>query len=235
MAWSRRKIFFLGNKAGKPTYLLMVQDADGTIRTLLDPAALATSDTHASISYFAPSPDGAYVVVGVALAGSENATLHIIDTASGHLLPDAIDRTFGVVVSWHSPTSFFYTRLQRLSPHDPPSAYFQNQRVYLHTLGSDPEAEPLVYGPGAPSSPDAPINGFREVIETPGSPWLIARSTGGTLSPPHSCSNPSPMSPATHRGKPLSPHRPREHARRCLLQRARRHALHDRRQRRPER
>lgn len=177
------KIFFLGNKAGEPTYLLMVQDADGTIRTLLDPAALATSDTHASISYFAPSPDGAYVVVGVALAGSENATLHIIDTASGHLLPDAIDRTFGVVVSWHSPTSFFYTRLQRLSPHDPPSAYFQNQRVYLHTLGSDPEAEPLVYGPGAPSSPDAPINGFREVIETPGSPWLIARSTGGASEP----------------------------------------------------
>jgi prolyl oligopeptidase len=198
------KIFFLGNKAGEPTFVLMVQEANGTIRTLLDPAALATGDTHASISYFAPSPDGAYVAVGVALAGNENATLHIVDTASGRLLPDAIDRTFGALVSWHSSTSFFYTRLQKLSPQDPPAAYFQNQRVYLHTLGADPEAEPVVYGPGAPSSPDAPINGFREVIETPGSPWLIARVRDGTSEPSTLLLKRITMSQTARNGKPLS-------------------------------
>jgi prolyl oligopeptidase len=132
-----------------------VRDAGGRTRTLLDPVSFDQNQSHAAINYFAPSPEGRYVAVGVSLGGSEDATLHIIDTAAAKLLPDAITRTQYAGPSW-TPDSkaLYYARLQKLAPGAPPTAIYENERTFPHTLGADPETDPAVFGHDVASSPD---------------------------------------------------------------------------------
>lgn len=56
--------------------------------------------SHASITYYNVSQDGGQVVVGVAVGGSGNTVIHILNTATGTESGKTIDRaTFGGV-SW---------------------------------------------------------------------------------------------------------------------------------------
>jgi prolyl oligopeptidase len=71
----------------------LVRDAGGKSRKLLDPVSLEEAGQHAAIDYFAPSLDGRYVIAGVSLGGSENSRIHVIETATGRMLPVAITRT----------------------------------------------------------------------------------------------------------------------------------------------
>ena len=130
--------------------VLRVQTGANAPRTLLDPATFATANTHVAIDYFAPSLDGAYVAVGAAKAGSEDDTIHVVETATGNdCLPDAIMRTQYGGPSWRDEgRSFYYSRLQALAPGAPPESIYVNQRVYLHVLGTDPDKDPAVFGPG---------------------------------------------------------------------------------------
>ncbi len=85
---------------------------------LLDPTSLEKGDRHAAIDYFAPSWDGRYVIAGVSLGGSENSTIHVIESDSGRMLPDAIIALHGDTTRSGRLTlrSFYYARLQQLGP-----------------------------------------------------------------------------------------------------------------------
>src|SRR5271170_563559 len=93
--WQRAggKIFYLQSNPGASAASLLVSGGKAGTRTLLDPVSLEQHQSHAAINYFPPSWDGRYVIVGVSLGGSEDATIHVVETASGRLLPDAISRT----------------------------------------------------------------------------------------------------------------------------------------------
>ena len=122
-SWQRAgdSIFYLETSPGATTASLRVRDAGGRTRTLLDPVSFDQNQSHAAINYFAPSPEGRYVAVGVSLGGSEDATLHIIDTAAAKLLPDAITRTQYAGPSWTPDSKApYYARLQKLPPGAPP-------------------------------------------------------------------------------------------------------------------
>lgn len=179
-------IFFLQTNPGARTGSLMVRGPDASIRTLLDPENFAGKDVHAAIDYFAPNFDGSLVVVGVSLGGSENSTIHIIETSTGRLLPDAITRTQYAGPSWHEDgKSFYYARLQQLPPNAPPTAIYENEKTFMHVVGSDPEKDPAVFGPGVSPNVDIPVAGFTGVATTPNSPFVIAFYSAGTTDPPN--------------------------------------------------
>ena len=164
--------------------VLRVKDTTGQTRTLLDPAQFATATTHVAIDYFQPSQDGTYVAVGAAEAGSENDTIHVVETATGKALPDQITRTQYGSPSWRADgRSFYYSRLQQLAPGASPEDIYVNQRVYLHVLGTNPDDDKAIFGPGVNAQTTIPPAGFNGVSVVPRTDLLLASHSAGTTDP----------------------------------------------------
>jgi prolyl oligopeptidase len=143
--------FYLKAEAGSDTRRLYVRDTmTAPERLLVDPEKLTAADgKHFAIDFFQPSLDGKYVAYGISPGGSEDSVLRILETSTGKALPDVIDRAqFGQPTWLPDGKSFFITRTQKLGPDAPPTAKYQKLRVYRHTLGSDPEKDPQVFGYG---------------------------------------------------------------------------------------
>ena len=186
-SWQRggTSLFYLETAPGAKTASLFVRDAGGKSQKLLDPVSLEEGEQHAAIDYFTPSWDGRYVIAGVSLGGSEDSTIHIIETATGRMLADAITRTQYAGPSWGLDSrSFYYSRLQKLPPGAPPAAIYENERVFLHVLGTDAEKDVEVFGPGVSSSVNVPKAGFVGVGITPGSDYVLGYYSAGTTDPP---------------------------------------------------
>jgi prolyl oligopeptidase len=176
------RIFYLKIAAGADNAKLYVEDSAGSPeRLLLDPELLTKDGVHYSIDYFQPSLDGSLVAFGISPGGSEQSVIHILDTATGTQLPDAIDRArFGGVQWLPGNKSFVYNRLQKMTPDMPKTAFEQRSRVYLHVLGQGPDADRFIFGYGY--SPDASIadNDLSYVIYSPASPYLFGLLDHGT-------------------------------------------------------
>jgi protease II len=71
-------ILFLRSDPGARSASLMVRDANGSLRTLLDPETFAGRDIHANNDYVVPDFDGTLVAAGVSLGGSEIITIRVI-------------------------------------------------------------------------------------------------------------------------------------------------------------
>jgi len=114
----------------------------GEERLLVDPQRSAKQGTHNSLDYFAPSLDGKYVAYGISSGGSEASVLHIVEVATGRVVADSIDRAqFGPPAWLPDGRSFLYNRLQKLSADAPPTAKYENSKIFRHTLGTSPEAD----------------------------------------------------------------------------------------------
>jgi prolyl oligopeptidase len=176
------KIFYLKIAAGANNSKLYVRDNAGAPeRLLLDPEALTKDGVHYSIDYFQPSLDGSLVAFGISPGGSEQSVIHVLDTATGTQLPDAIDRArFGAVQWLPGNKSFLYNRLQKSTPDMPRTAFEQRSRDYLHVLGQDPDADRFIFGYGY--SPDTNIadNDLSVVLYSPASPYLFGLLLHGT-------------------------------------------------------
>ncbi len=173
------KIFSELRPAGANTSKLFVRDAlAGADRKLIEPDSYAKPGTHASLDWWAPSPDGSHVVFGVSSGGSEQSTLQILVTDTGALLPESIDRTADASPSWlPDGTGLFYNRLQDVPPDS--TAYEEKSLCWLHKLGTDPAADIKVLGQNlSPAVPVADI-AFPNVIATPGSSIAIGAIVSG--------------------------------------------------------
>jgi prolyl oligopeptidase len=165
--------FYFKTDPGSDNRKLYVRDTETSPeRLLVDPEKLTTADgKHFSIDYFQPSLDGRYVGYGISPGGSEASVLHVIETATGAALPDVIDRAeFGQPTWLPDNKSFFFTRLQKTGPNDPPTAKYQKLRVYRHVLGSDPEKDPQVFGYDFIPSVKVTQDDFPVLIYSPGAP-----------------------------------------------------------------
>jgi prolyl oligopeptidase len=168
--WGGR-YFYLRTDPGSDNRKLSVRDSvSAPERILLDPEGVVTSDgKHSSIDYFQPSPDGKYVAYGISLGGSENSVLHIIDSTTGAALPDTIDRAEFGRPSWlPDGKSFFYTRTQKLAADAPATDRYLKLRVYHHTLGGNPDNEPLVFGYDANPNVTVAESDFPVLVFSPG-------------------------------------------------------------------
>jgi prolyl oligopeptidase len=116
-------------------------------RVLLDVNKLSADGTVA-LDWWYASEDGKYVAYGTSPSGSEVSTLHVIETASGKLLPDAIERTRAASLAWkHDNSGFFYTRYPKKGD-VPAGQEVYYRRVFYHALGSDPSTDPPIFGEG---------------------------------------------------------------------------------------
>jgi prolyl oligopeptidase len=116
-------------------------------RVLLDVNQLAADGTIA-LDWWYASEDGKYVAYGTSPSGSEVSTLRVIETASGKLLPDSIDRTRAASLAWkHDNSGFFYTRYPKKGE-VPEGQEVYNRHVFYHALGTDPTQDPLIFGEG---------------------------------------------------------------------------------------
>jgi len=111
--------------------LYMRQGLSGEEKLLFDPETLkaATGKPHA-INYFAPSPDGKLVAIGVSAAGSEDASLRIVDTHSARQIGSEISRAQFGGPSWTpAGDELFFNRLQELKPGMPATDKYQRSTV----------------------------------------------------------------------------------------------------------
>jgi prolyl oligopeptidase len=139
--------------------LLIREGIDGKDRTLVDVNQLAEDGTVA-LDWWTPSEDGKYVAYGTSPSGSEMSTLHVIETATGKLLPDSIDRTRAASIAWKLDNSgFYYTRYPEKGEVAEGQEVY-NRHIFYHALGSDPSKDPLIFGEGRDPQdwPDASLS-----------------------------------------------------------------------------
>lgn len=141
------KYFFYTKREGTQNQpvLLVREGVHGKDRVLVDVNKLVADGTLA-LDWWVPSDDGKYVTYGTSSSGSELSTLHIIQTATGKLLPDTIERTRAASIAWKLDNSgFFYTRYPQKGE-VPEGEEVYHRRVFYHVLGGDSSQDPLVFG-----------------------------------------------------------------------------------------
>jgi prolyl oligopeptidase len=168
--------FYYKTEPGSDNRKVYVRDTlSSPERLLVNPEKMTTADgKHYSIDYFQPSLDGKYVAYGVSPGGSEESVLHVLESATGKVLSDTIDRAQFASPSWlPDGKTFFYTRSQKLGPDAPPTAKYQKLKIYRHTLGGDPDNEPLAFGYNVNPNVKVDENDFSVLSYSPGAPKYL--------------------------------------------------------------
>ena len=175
------RLFFI-RQEGQGTGTLMVREADGKERVLLDPATLAEGG-HASITLFALSPDGSKVAVNTDRGGAEVTRLEVFDVQTGKSTGDAVEPVWGEFGADWLPdgSGFAYTQMapedQRTNG-DP----IQDMRLRFHRLGTPVTQDPTLLragtGEGVNASFAIPSNRFPQIDFPAGSRWAVAAATG---------------------------------------------------------
>ncbi len=118
------------------------------IASLVD-ANQMSADGTVALDWWFPSDDGKYVAYGTSASGSENSTLHVIETATGKLLPDSIDRTRIAQRGVEERQLRFLLRTQSQERRRARGRRgLLTSRFSITRLGSDPAKDPLILGRG---------------------------------------------------------------------------------------
>lgn len=117
-------------KAGAEDSMLFARTGAAPERILVDPAKIAGGDQ--VIDWWQTSSDGRYVAVGLSKRGSEASVVHVVETATGRLLPDRIPNTDFGIFGW-LPDNTGFTYLTFVGEKGTPS-YFINSEPRLHLL-----------------------------------------------------------------------------------------------------
>jgi prolyl oligopeptidase len=149
-----RHYFYTKREGMQNQPLLYVRDGrNGPDRVLVDANKLSADGTTA-LDWFQPSDNGKYVAYGTSPSGSEISTLRVIETKTGTLLPDTIERTRAASIAWNLDNSgFYYTRYPKKGD-VPDGQEMYNRHVFYHELSNDPEdthpedSDPLIFGQG---------------------------------------------------------------------------------------
>jgi prolyl oligopeptidase len=143
------KYYFYTRREGvqNQPVLYVREGVAGKDRVLVDANQLAADGTIA-LDWFQPSENGRYLAYGTSPSGSEMSTLHIVETKTGKLLPDTIERTRAASIAWMPDNSaFYYTRYPKKGD-VPAGQEMYNRHVFYHELGTDAAIDPLIFGEG---------------------------------------------------------------------------------------
>jgi prolyl oligopeptidase len=169
------KYFFHTKREGSQNQpvLFVREGVSGKDHALVDVNQLAADGTVA-LDWWIPSEDGKYVAYGTSPSGSEMSTLHVIETATGKLLADTIERTRAASIAWKLDNSgFYYTRYPKKGEvAEGQEVYFRH--IFYHGLGSDPAKDRLIFGEGRDPQdwPDAALsNDGRWLLITVAQGW----------------------------------------------------------------
>jgi prolyl oligopeptidase len=127
--------------------LYVREGVDGKDRVLVDVNQLAADGTVA-LDWFYPAEHGKYVAYGTSASGSEMSTLHIIESKTGNVLPDTIERMRAASIAWSLDNAgFYYTRYPKKGDVAEGQEVY-NRHVFYHLLGTDVATDPLIFGEG---------------------------------------------------------------------------------------
>jgi len=158
-------------KGANSSKLFVRVGATGTERVLVDPDTM--TGPRQAISYFEPSNDGMHVAVGLAAGGSENASVHVVDVASGKMLPDVVDRAdFGVTAWSDDNKTFYYLKRQAVVAGEAPTAKYLNVKTYAHSLGATAQSDIAMFGIGINPAVVVPPTSFAAFTVSPESSYL---------------------------------------------------------------
>jgi prolyl oligopeptidase len=141
-AWRGATRFYIRRDPGQEHGVLY---ADGT--PLVDPMAIDPTGL-TTLDHWQPDKEGRLLAYQVSEGGTEESVLWVIDVATGALVDGPIDRCRYSGVAWlPGGKAFYYVR--RVPPEQVPENEKQyHRRVYLHTVGTDPESDAIVFGEG---------------------------------------------------------------------------------------
>ncbi len=125
--------------------VLLVRDRlDGEDRVLVDVNKLSTDGTVA-LDWWYTAEDGKYVAYGTSNSGSEESVLHLVETATGKVLPDAIERTRFASIAWLKDSSAFYYTRHPKKGDVPAGEEVYHVKVFFHQIGNDPAKDSLIF------------------------------------------------------------------------------------------
>src|SRR5437899_4440983 len=143
------KYYFYTRREGMQNQpvLYVREGVNGTDRTLVDANQMAADGTVA-LDWWFPSEDGKYVAYGTSASGSEESTLRVIETTTGKVLPDTLERTRFASIAWKKDNSGFYYTRHPKKGEVPPGEEVYHVKIFYHVVGSDPAKDPLIFGEG---------------------------------------------------------------------------------------
>lgn len=154
--------------------LYTLDSLDGKPRVLIDPNQWSKDGTVA-LTGLEVSDDGNYLAYGVAEAGSDWNTWHVLEVTGGKVLADEVKWIKYSGVSWTTDgRGFFYSRFDEPKPGEAFQKVTLNQKVFYHRLGTPQSNDVLVY-----RRPDHPDWGFQTHVTEDGR-YLILTVWKGT-------------------------------------------------------
>ena len=176
------RYYYLKRKVGEKQFkLVMRRGLNGGEQLLVDPeVATQRSGVPHAINYFKPSWDGRHLAYGMSAGGSENATLYVMEVATGKPVGRPAPRVYDAGVHWLPDSrSFTYTQTVDLKPGQPVTETYMDARVLWQRLGA---AEPVaVFGPTVTPQLGLARLDVGQLYTAPGSPWVVARTTDTTV------------------------------------------------------
>lgn len=178
------RIYYMKRPRGEKQYKLMMRvGLTGAEKVLIDPQAeMARTGIPHAVNYYVPSWDGKYMAYGVSAGGSEDASLYILDIASGKLIGQPIPRVHESLVNWLPDShSLTFNQLKMPTKGEPESETFLDSRVMWLKVG-DPETKAkAVFGPTVTKKLGLARLDVGSIVFSTASPWMIARTTDTTL------------------------------------------------------
>lgn len=114
-------------------------------KVFFDPNKILADGT-AALSGSAFTDDGKLWAYGVAIAGSDRTEWHVMDTATGKLLPDTLAPNRQGVSAWLKDNSgFYYSGYQAIEKGQELKGATFFQKIYFHKLGTPQSADQVVY------------------------------------------------------------------------------------------
>ena len=171
--WRGDRQFIMRRSADQEHAVLIVIEADGTERTLLDPMELDASGT-TTLDTWQPSKEGHLLAYQLSEGGTEESVLRVMDVTTGEIVDAPIDRARYSPVAWlPGGESYYYVR--RLPADQVPEGEEQfHRRVWLHRVGTDPDTDTLVFGDGLDAT-----NYYGVSVSRDGR-WLSITASAGT-------------------------------------------------------
>ena len=178
------RIYYLKRRVADNQFkLLMRTGLNGPEQVLVDPDLLtkATGTPHA-INYFIPSWDGKTLAYGMSGGGSEDASLYLMDVASGKQLRAPIPRVHEGQIHW-SPDSqqLTYNQVRQLPAGAPDSETFLDTTVFVMTVAQPSSAAQAIFGPLVNKALKLARLDVGEVIFDPQGSYILARTTDTTV------------------------------------------------------
>lgn len=179
------RLFYLKREAGHAQFkVVMRHGLAGKERTLVDPEEMtrrAKGVPHA-VNYFVPSWDGRYLAYGLSAGGSEDASLYVMDVASGKTVGRPVPRVHEAQVHWTPDSrSLSYNQVRALPAGSPPTETFLDTTAFLLRVGAPERSARPLFGPLVNQDLKLDRLDVAGVNFDPTSRFMVARTTDTTV------------------------------------------------------